>query len=107
MGAEKEITDANFEAEVLQSPTPVLVDFWAPWCGPCKMLGPIVEKVAEANQGKVIVGKMNVDDNKETAPKYGIQGIPTLILFKGGEPVKQLVGYQAQEKIQAAIDESL
>lgn len=107
MEKEKVITDANFQTEVLQSQQPVLVDFWAEWCGPCRMLGPVVERIAEANAGRILVGKMNVDENPNMPQKYGIQGIPTIILFKNGEVAKQLVGYQAQEKIQKVIDEIL
>ncbi len=105
MSKEKTLTDANFQTEVLQSSQPVLVDFWAEWCGPCRMLGPVIEKIAVANAGRVAVGKMNVDENPGTPQKYGIQGIPTVIFFKDGEVAKQLVGYQAQDKIQKAIDE--
>ncbi|HOW58126.1 MAG TPA: thioredoxin [Candidatus Omnitrophota bacterium] len=105
MSKEKTITDANFQTEVLQSPKPVLVDFWAEWCGPCRMLGPVVERIAEANADRIVVGKMNVDENPNVPQKYGIQGIPTIIFFKSGEVAKQLVGYQAQEKIQKVIDE--
>ncbi|HOG24206.1 MAG: Thioredoxin [Candidatus Omnitrophica bacterium ADurb.Bin292] len=107
MSQEKVFTDANFQTEVLQSAQPVLVDFWAEWCGPCRMLGPVVEKIAAANAGKITVGKMNVDENPGTPSKYGIQGIPTIIFFKGGQPVQQLVGYQSQDKIQKMIDEIL
>ena len=105
MSKEKTLTDANFQAEVLQSKQPVLVDFWAEWCGPCRMLGPVIEKISGANAGRISVGKMNVDENPNTPQKYGIQGIPTVIFFKDGEVAKQLVGYQAQDKIQKAIDE--
>jgi thioredoxin 1 len=105
MSKEKTLTDSNFQAEVLQSQQPVLVDFWAEWCGPCRMLGPVIEKIGVANAGRVVVGKMNVDENPNTPQKYGIQGIPTVIFFKDGEVAKQLVGYQAQDKIQKAIDE--
>ena len=105
MSKEKTLTDANFQTEVLQSKQPVLVDFWAEWCGPCRMLGPVIEKIAVANAGRISVGKMNVDENPNTPQKYGIQGIPTVIFFKDGEVAKQLVGYQAQDKIQKAIDE--
>ena len=105
MGEEKALTDSNFEAEVLQSKTPVLVDFWAEWCGPCKMLGPVVERLAKANEGKIIVGKLNVDENPDTAQKFGIQGIPTLLFFKDGEVVNQIVGFQPQDNIQKVIDE--
>jgi thioredoxin 1 len=105
MSQEKVLTDANFQVEVLQSTHPVLVDFWAEWCGPCRMLGPVIEKIAAVNAGRIIVGKMNVDENPATPQKYGVQGIPTVIFFRNGEVAKQLVGYQAQEKIQKAIDE--
>jgi len=105
MSKEKTLTDANFQAEVLQSAQPVLVDFWAEWCGPCRMLGPVIEKIAAVNAGRVVVGKMNVDENPNTPQTYGVQGIPTVIFFKNGEVAKQLVGYQAQDKIQKAIDE--
>ncbi len=105
MSKEKTLTDANFQAEVLQSKQPVLVDFWAEWCGPCRMLGPVIEKISGANAGRITVGKMNVDENPNTPQKYGIQGIPTVIFFKDGEVAKQLVGFQAQDKIQKAIDE--
>ncbi len=107
MSKEKVFTDANFQTEVLGSKEPVLVDFWAEWCGPCKMLGPVVEKIAEANQGKIAVGKMNVDENPETPQKFGIQGIPTMILFKNGQEANRLVGYQPQDRIQKALDEVL
>lgn len=107
MGNEKVFTDANFSTDVLNSSLPVLVDFWAEWCGPCKMLGPVIERVAQANQGKMTVGKMNVDDNQDTPQQYGIQGIPTLLIFKQGKVVGQLVGYQSQEAIQKVINENL
>ncbi len=107
MGNEKVFTDSNFGNEVLKSSQPVLVDFWAEWCGPCKMLGPVIERIATANHSKVVVGKMNVDDNPDTPQKYGIQGIPTLLLFKGGEVISQMVGFQSQENIQRNIDEAL
>ena len=105
MSKEKILTDANFQDEVLRSKQPVLVDFWAEWCGPCRMLGPVIEKIAVANESRVVVGKMNVDENPNTPQKYGVQGIPTVIFFKDGEVAKQLVGYQSQDKIQKAIDE--
>lgn len=105
MSREKVITDANFQAEVLQSSQPVLVDFWAEWCGPCRMLGPVIEKIAAANASRMVVGKMNVDENPQVPQKYGIQGIPTVIFFQKGEVAKQLVGYQSQDKIQKIIDE--
>ena len=105
MSKGKTLTDANFQTEVIQSSQPVLVDFWAEWCGPCRMLGPVMDKIADANVGRIEVAKMNVDENPGTPQKYGIQGIPTVIFFKNGEVAKQLVGYQAQDKIQKAIDE--
>ena len=107
MGTGKSYSDADFKAEVLQSSQPVLVDFWAEWCGPCRMLAPIVDKIAAANTGKIAVGKMNVDENPNTPQQFGIQGIPTLLLFKGGQVVSQMVGYQSQENIQRTIDEAL
>jgi len=87
-------SDATFEKDVLQAGTPVLVDFWAPWCGPCRMVGPIIEQVAQQMEGKVKVYKLNVDENPSTASKYGITGIPTVIVFKEGKVVQQLVGAQ-------------
>ncbi|MCC7494416.1 MAG: thioredoxin [Fimbriimonadaceae bacterium] len=99
-----EVTDAAFEAEVLQSAVPVLVDFWAPWCGPCRMLGPRVEKVAAALAGKVKVVKLNVDENTETAGNYGIRSIPTLLWFKGGELVDQVVGLQDEDTLKAKCE---
>ncbi len=103
----KVFTDTNFKTDVLQSKEPVLVDFWAEWCGPCRMLAPVIDKVATANSGRLVVGKLNVDENQNTPQQYGIQGIPTLLLFKNGEVVNQLVGYQSQDNIQRAIDEAL
>lgn len=99
------LTDQNFQKEVLESKTPVLVDFWAPWCGPCKMVGPIVESLAVDNEGSLIVGKLNVDENKDTAVKYGIRGIPTLAIFKDGVEVKRIVGAQGKPQLQKVIDE--
>jgi len=108
--AELELTSDNFDAEVLKSDTPVLVDFWAEWCAPCRMVSPIVAELAEEYVGKMKVGKLNVDDYGELAAKYNIQGIPTLLMFKDGEVVEQMVGVpqgnprQAfKEKIDAVI----
>lgn len=103
----QEITDATFEAEVLQSDVPVLVDFWAPWCGPCRVLGPIVEELAKENEGKPVkIVKMNIDENNDTPSKYGVMSIPTLILFKEGKPVDQMVGVQDKADLQAKLDEA-
>ncbi|MEK7546061.1 MAG: thioredoxin [Patescibacteria group bacterium] len=98
--AEIVLNETNFNEEVLKSEVPVLVDFWAPWCGPCKIMGQIIEEVAKELEGKPVkIGKMNVDDNPDTPVKYGIMSIPTIILFKNGEPAEQMVGVQAKEKL--------
>lgn len=102
-----EFTDDNFQTEVVQSTTPVLVDFWAPWCGPCLMLAPAVEELANEYQGKIRVGKINTDDNPNVPSSMGISGIPTLMLFKGGEVVERLVGLQQKPRIASAIDKHL
>ncbi|OVE80140.1 thioredoxin [bacterium J17] len=99
-----EIGDSEFEAEVLKSDVPVLVDFWAPWCGPCKTMAPIVEEIAEQLGDKLKVYKVNVDDHKEMAAKFGVQGIPNLILFKDGETQQQLVGAMAKQELLSAIN---
>ncbi len=87
-----DITDANFDHEILQANVPVLVDFWATWCGPCKMIAPFVEELANELEGKLKVAKMDVDNNQQTAMKFGIRSIPTLLVFKGGKVVEQIVG---------------
>ena len=97
--AEIAVTKENFDEVVLKSDKPVLLDFWAPWCGPCRMLGPIIEDVAEETEGKAVVGKVNVDEQDELASQFGIMSIPTLVFFKGGKAVKQAIGVQGKDKI--------
>ena len=101
--AEIIITEENFENEVLNSDKPVLVDFWAQWCGPCRMLGPIIEEIANDYEGKVQVGKVNVDEQPNLASKYGIASIPTVIVFKNGKPEKTLVGLRSKNEIENMI----
>jgi thioredoxin 1 len=102
-----EVSDATFEQEVLKSEQPVLVDFWAVWCGPCKAIGPIVETVAEKYADKLKVGKVNVDQNSGTPSRFGIRGIPALLFFKGGKVVDQIVGYVPQETIEEKVQKLL
>ncbi len=102
-----ELTDGNFEAEVLDSDVPVLVDFWAEWCMPCKMIGPTIHELADEYAGKVKVGQVDTDSNREVSLKFNISAIPTLILFKSGQMAKKLVGLQQKTDIKAAIDEVL
>ena len=98
------ITDADFETEVLKSEIPVLVDFWAPWCGPCKQMLPIVEELAGEYEGKVKIVKMNVDESTEVPGKYNVMSIPTFIIFKGGEPVANFVGAKSKEDVKQELD---
>lgn len=101
------ITDGSFEAEVLESSTPVLLDFWAEWCGPCKQIAPVLDELAAAYQGKLVIKKVNVDENREVPAKYGIRGIPTLMLFKDGEVAATNVGAGSKAQIQSFIDGAL
>lgn len=103
----KHITDASFEADVLQPGSTVLVDFWAEWCGPCKMIAPILDEVATAYQGKLSIVKMNVDENRAMPAKFGIRGIPTLMLFKNGELAATKVGALSKAQLTAFIDQQL
>ena len=102
-----EFTDSNFDELVLNSDKPVLVDFWAEWCGPCRMVGPIVEELATEYEGKAVVGKVNVDNNQEIAGKFGIRNIPTLLVFKGGEIVDKQVGVVPKNVLAGKIDAQL
>jgi thioredoxin 1 len=104
MSVPTELNDGNFEAEVLKSDLPVLVDFWAPWCGPCKMVGPIVEQIAQEYEGKLKVGKLNVDENNQTAGQYGIMSIPSVLFFKEGKMVDQIVGAVPKQQFVEKID---
>jgi thioredoxin 1 len=103
----KYVTDASFDADVIQSGKPVLVDFWAEWCGPCKMIAPILDEVAREYNGKIQIAKIDVDANQEVPAKFGIRGIPTLILFKGGVPVAQKVGAMAKGQLTSFIDSNI
>ena len=103
----KHITDATFEADVLQSPTPVLVDFWAEWCGPCKMIAPILDEVAKEYDGRLVIAKLNVDENRAVPAKFGLRGIPTLMVFKDGQVAATKVGALAKSQLTAFVDQTL
>ena len=102
-----EINDASFKSEVTDSPLPVLVDFWAPWCGPCKMIAPVLEELAQEYDGKAKIVKINIDDNQNTPAQFGVRSIPTLILFKNGNEVEKIIGAQSKDKLKAMIDSAL
>jgi thioredoxin 1 len=104
MSQELELTDNNFDSDVLKSDLPVLVDFWAPWCGPCKIVEPIVEEIAKEYDGKLRVGKLNTDDNPQVASKYGVMSIPTLMIFNKGELIDRIIGAQPKNAIKDKID---
>ena len=101
------VTDGSFTAEVLESPTPVLVDYWAEWCGPCRMIAPILDEVAKEYAGKLKVAKLNIDENQQTPPKYGVRGIPTLMIFKGGNVEATKVGALSKSQLTTFIDSNI
>jgi len=101
------IEDSNFNEVVLQAKTPVLVDFWAPWCGPCRMVAPVVEELANEYEGRVSFGKLNVDESPKIASQYGIMSIPTLILFKDGQPVDTIIGFRPKDELKRNLDAAL
>jgi thioredoxin 1 len=102
-----EFTDSNFATDVIQAGEPVLVDFWAPWCGPCRQIAPTIDQLAEENAGSVKIGKVNIDENPNVAQEYGVSSIPTLLIFKGGEVVNRVVGAQPKSRLQQLLDEVL
>ncbi|HEY5274023.1 MAG TPA: thioredoxin [Acidimicrobiales bacterium] len=105
--AEKNLTDNSFDEEIMNSDTPVLVDFWAEWCGPCKLVAPILDEIAEEKSGSMRLAKLNIDDNIRTAQRFGVMSIPTMILFKNGEEVRRIVGAMGKSKLAAEIEEYL
>jgi thioredoxin len=106
-GALNEVTDNNFQAEVIESDTPVLVDFWAPWCGPCRVVAPVLEEIAEEKGDALRIVKLNVDENQQTAAAFEVLSIPTLILFRGGQPVKKVIGAYPKRKLEAELEPAL
>jgi thioredoxin 1 len=102
-----EVDDKTFEEKVINQKTPVLVDFWAPWCGPCRAIAPILDELAEEYKGKMTIARLNVDEAPQSASKYGISAIPTMLLFKEGKPVSQLVGFRPKPELKKALDENL
>lgn len=108
MGADVlKVTDANFDSEVAKSQVPVLVDFWAEWCGPCRLMGPILDEIAPSYQGKLKIGKLNVDENQEAPTKFGVMNIPTMIVFKGGKEAERIVGAMSKTDLQKKLDKAL
>lgn len=105
--ATKPVTDSSFQADVIDADTPVLVDFWAEWCGPCKMIGPALEEIADELAGKVVIAKHNIDENPDTPGKFGVRGIPTMILFKNGAPVATKVGAAPKSQLKSWIEGQL
>ena len=106
-GTVAEVTDNNFQAEVIESELPVLVDFWAPWCGPCRMVAPVVEEIAKEREGALKVVKMNTDENQQTALTFNIMSIPTLILFRNGQPAKTVIGAYPKRRLEAELEPAL
>ena len=107
MGTLNDVTDTSFQADVLEADTPILVDFWAPWCGPCRVVGPVLEEIAAEKGDALQVVKLNIDENPQTAAAFDVLSIPTMILFKGGQPVKRVVGAYPKRKLEAELEPAL
>jgi len=107
MSKPREVSDADFDGEVLQADLPVLVDFWAPWCGPCRMVAPVVQELAEEYEGRVKFVKVNTDDNIDTAARYGIRSIPTLGLFRDGQQIAQIIGFRPKRDLERSLEKAL